>query len=409
MKLHGFITSNRLAACALVMEACNVNYDVNWVTFEEMKSDQFKKLNPLGKIPVLETPEGPLYETMAIIRHIARISKKNGGASDHEQAQVDQWLSWLNAEVASTLIHFLYQTYGYDLPNMSYKPDDIKRGKDAFLNQMTVLNTHLAGKKSVVGSELTIADYAIVALSYQALAFCFGEKERSAIKEVVQLVETVGQTEAFKKYFGKVRFCAQALKVPAAPKKAAPEAKPKKEEKPKAEKKKEESDEEKAPKVVEPEFPPTELKLDAFKTLFINEPDKNAAMENFWSQFKEGEWSLYHLSYIKYPGECEVVYRTNNLLKMFFGNLESIRKYIFGTHAILGDEPKLEIEGVWLIRGAALFPQITDLDAYECYKWEKLDSSKPETRELVKDFWTNRQEDEEKIQGKVIRTFKWVK
>jgi len=147
----------------------------------------------------------------------------------------------------------------------------------------------------------------------------------------------------------------------------------------------------------------------SFKTFFVNEKDYHKALEHFWNDFKDGEWSLWHLKYIKYPGECEVVYRTNNLLRTFFSRLDDVRKYIFGTHFILGDEPNLEIEGLWLIRGPELFSLITEIDVYDTYKWTKLDPSKPETKELVKDFWTHRKEDEEKVQGKTIRTFKWIK
>jgi len=146
-----------------------------------------------------------------------------------------------------------------------------------------------------------------------------------------------------------------------------------------------------------------------FKTFFINEKDTDKAMEQFWSEFKEGEWSLWHLKYIKYPGECEIVYRTNNLLRTFMSRLDDVRKYIFGTHMVLGDEPSLEVEGVWLVRGPAIFEGITEIDVYDTYKWNKLDSTNAEHRDLVKDFWTHRKEEDEKVQGKTIRTFKWIK
>lgn len=38
----------------------------------------FRKRHPLGKIPVLETSEGPIFESNAILRHIARSNKSAG-------------------------------------------------------------------------------------------------------------------------------------------------------------------------------------------------------------------------------------------------------------------------------------------------------------------------------------------
>jgi len=409
-----------VAACCVVLDACGVKYEPHWITFEESKSEKILKLNPQGKIPILETPEGPLYETMAIVRHASRVAKKLGGENDYEHALVDQWLSWVNSEVASTLTSFMYQTYGFDLPHMSTKADDIAKGKESFLKQIAHLNTHLEGKKSVVGNNFTVADYAIAVLIYQPLAFCFSNEDRAKYANVTKLIQEIGHTDAFKNWFGRVRFCDHSLAVPHAPKKAKEakeQAPPKKkdekpkEEKPKKEKKHEEDEDdiEKPPKKEEPKFPETQLNLMNFKTFFINEKDTDKAMEQFWSEFKEGEWSLWHLKYIKYPGECEIVYRTNNLLRTFMSRLDDVRKYIFGTHMVLGDEPALEVEGVWLVRGPAIFEGITEIDVYDTYKWNKLDSTNSEHRDLVKDFWTHRKEEDEKVQGKTIRTFKWIK
>lgn len=415
MKLYGFPASSRCAAAAVALDACGVQYETVWISFEESKSEKILKLNPQGKVPILETPEGSIYETVAIIRHAARLGKKLGGETDHEHALVDQWLSWLNSEVASTLGHFLYQTLGFDMPHLSYKHDDVTKGKETFLKQLDYLNKHLEGKKAVVGNDYTVADYTIAVIVYQPLAFCFGSAERAKLTNVVKLIEGIAQTDAFKKWFGRVRWLDTALTVPQPAKKEQPKKAPKEAApaKPKEEKKKapkeEEEDIEKPPKKEEPKFPDTQFNLFNFKTAFINEKDTEKAMESFWSEFKEGEWSLWHLKYIKYPGECEVVYRTNNLLRTFMSRLDDVRKYIFGTHMVLGDEPSLEIEGVWLVRGPTIFSGITEIDVYDTYKWDKLDSTNPEHRAIVKDFWTHRKEEEEQVNGKTIRTFKWIK
>ena len=420
MKLYGFSISSRSLAVCVALDACGVQFEPEWIGLEESKSERILKLNPHGKVPILETPEGPIYETVSIIRHAARLGKKLGGETDYERALVDQWLSWLNSEVASTLGQFFYQTLGFEMPNLSYKPDDLTRGKELFFKQMEILNKHLEGKKSVIGSGLTVADYTIAVICYQPLAFSFGSEERAKIPNVIKLIQTIAETEAFKKWYGRLRWSDNALQTPHGPKKAKDAAAPKKDAKPKEDKPKEdkpkkaakaEDDEdiEKPPKKEEPKFPDTQLNLMTFKTFFINEVDTDKAMEGFWSEFKEGEWSLWHLKYIKYPGECEVVYRTNNLLRTFMSRLDDIKKYLFGTHMVLGDEPNLEVEGLWLVRGPALFEGITEIDVYDTYKWDKLDSTNAEHRALVKEFWTTRKEDEQQVQGKTIRTFKWIK
>lgn len=417
MKLYGFVGSSRVSTCSIILSACGVEHQIEWVSPEESKGEKFLKLNPLGKIPLLETPEGPISETLAIARHAARVGKKLGGETCHEQALVDQWISWFLTEVAPVLAQFMYQTYGFDFPSLSTNPNDHKKGKETFLKHLEHLNKHLEGKTSIVGKCLTIADYFIVSLIYQPLAFAFSSEDRAHICNVIKLVEAVGATEHFKRWYGKVRFCDHAFHIPKKAKAAAPaegekkkEDKKEKQDKPKQEKKKEEDDEdfEKPPKV-EIKFPDTQFDLMTFKTFFINEKDHAKALAGFWDQFKEGEWSVYHLKYIKYPGECELVYRTNNLLRVFLSRTDHIRKFMFGTQVIIGDEPTLDIEGVWLIRGPEIFKDLAEIDGYDTYEWNKLDSTKEEHKALVADFWTHRKEDEEKVQGKTIRTFKWIK
>ncbi|KAI5448690.1 hypothetical protein KIW84_015912 [Lathyrus oleraceus] len=41
------------------------------------KTPHFLKLNPIGKVPVLETPEGAVFESNAIARHVARLGENN--------------------------------------------------------------------------------------------------------------------------------------------------------------------------------------------------------------------------------------------------------------------------------------------------------------------------------------------
>jgi len=38
------------------------------------KTTQFLDMNPLGKVPVLETPDGPVFESNAIARYVARLN-----------------------------------------------------------------------------------------------------------------------------------------------------------------------------------------------------------------------------------------------------------------------------------------------------------------------------------------------
>jgi len=60
---------------------------------------------------------------------------------------------------------------------------------------------------------------------------------------------------------------------------------------------------------------------------------------------------VYFVHYEKYEGEGKVLYQTANLLNGFLQRIDHFRKHTFAMHAMLGEEPNLEIMGVWLFRG----------------------------------------------------------
>ena len=64
----------------------------------QQDSPAFRRLNPMGLIPALETPEGPLFETGAILlwiadRHGAGLAP---GPDDSDRGRVLAWLFWLS-------------------------------------------------------------------------------------------------------------------------------------------------------------------------------------------------------------------------------------------------------------------------------------------------------------------------
>jgi len=77
------------------------------VKWNDLKAEKFLKMNPLGKIPVLETSNGFIFESQAIMRHLARLSNHTQllGASNYEKGLVDQWLDFTQSELDSSLYH----------------------------------------------------------------------------------------------------------------------------------------------------------------------------------------------------------------------------------------------------------------------------------------------------------------
>ena len=72
LKLH-YAPRTISVAIAIVLEELDIPYEairVDFATAEQTKQD-YRQINPKGRVPALETPEGILTETPAIIEYVA--------------------------------------------------------------------------------------------------------------------------------------------------------------------------------------------------------------------------------------------------------------------------------------------------------------------------------------------------
>lgn len=126
-----------------------------------------------------------------------------------------------------------------------------------------------------------------------------------------------------------------------------------------------------------------------YKTFFFQHGNKQEALEELYKQFDEEGFSVWKIKYDKAEGECEVIYQTANLLKGFIQRFhDGFRKYALGVHGIFGEEPNLELKGLWILRGKK-FPRVwKEHPTTEYYEPEELDIKKEEHRKLIEAYLT---------------------
>lgn len=124
-----------------------------------------------------------------------------------------------------------------------------------------------------------------------------------------------------------------------------------------------------------------------FKTLITNAKDKKEAVKFLFDNIDVNGFSIWKIKYDKYEGEGEKLYMTNNLANGFVQRLEHFRKYNFGVWGVYGDEPNLDIKGLFMWRGTEKPFEITDHPSYEYHFFEKLDWKDPKSQKLVEDYW----------------------
>lgn len=143
-------------------------------------------------------------------------------------------------------------------------------------------------------------------------------------------------------------------------------------------------------------LPPSPFDVYNFKTFFVNHPDKKgAAVDEWYTQLDWEGWSFWYFYYEKYTGEGEKLHVTNNLMNGFLSRAEHVNKYCFARHGVFGEEPNLEIMGVWLVRGTVIPDGLQkEHPQFEYYKVKKLDPRNvPADDLMVREFFGGKDEE----------------
>jgi elongation factor 1-gamma len=71
-KIYSWTGNPRGDICRIAADLAGVNAEFVNTPYAELKSKEFLAKHPLGKVPFLETPEGNLFETHAILKYFGR-------------------------------------------------------------------------------------------------------------------------------------------------------------------------------------------------------------------------------------------------------------------------------------------------------------------------------------------------
>ncbi|KAH9329995.1 hypothetical protein KI387_002103, partial [Taxus chinensis] len=382
------------------------------------KTPEFLKMNPIGKVPVLETPDGPIFESNAIARYVARLKGDNTlvGSSLIDYAHVEQCIDFSSLEIDINIMRWYFPRIGYGvylLPAEEVTIAGLKRG-------LSALNTHLMTNTYLVGHYVTLADIVMTCNLHLGFVRCMTKDFTKDFPHVERYFWTMVYQPKFKKILGEVK---QVDAVPpiVQTNKNAVQAKEQKQ-KPKEEAKKEPAkhkieqpsagdEEEDAPKPKPKNFldllPPSKMILDEWKRLYSNTKTnfREVAIKGFWDMYDLEGYSLWFCEY-KFNNENSVSFVTLNKVTGFLQRMDLARKYAFGKMLIIGQDPPFKVKGLWLFRGPEIPKFIMD-ECYdmELYHWTKVDINDDVQKERVNAMI----EDQEPFEGEPLLDAKCFK
>jgi glutathione S-transferase len=110
-RLHGFFTQNTMKPL-YVLEELGVDYEFCFVDLArgENRGDSFRKMNPAGKVPVLEHDGEFLFESGPICRYVSSVEKSPLYPADKlERARVDQWMTFFTCHPGRWLTNIFFE------------------------------------------------------------------------------------------------------------------------------------------------------------------------------------------------------------------------------------------------------------------------------------------------------------
>ena len=172
-KLYCFAQSGNAYKVALFLSLADLDWNPVFVDFfnGETRSEEFKKINSMGEVPVLVDQDKNISQSGAILHYLSLKTKLFTSNKSDMKLEINRWLLWDNYKLTPNLATGRF---------MSLFLPDAKRNQsiiDFLLGRasasLKILNSHLADREFVVGDNLSIADLSIAGYIFFTEEFDF--------------------------------------------------------------------------------------------------------------------------------------------------------------------------------------------------------------------------------------------
>jgi len=125
---HG--TNASKAIVASKFGGVEIDYPADFKMGVDNKTPEFLKKHPLGQVPVLDTPEGAIFESNAIAKYVSRIGNKSAqllGSTAYEQSVIDQWIDFINYNISEGSFYLYGHILGWTTYNKEKFDENITK------------------------------------------------------------------------------------------------------------------------------------------------------------------------------------------------------------------------------------------------------------------------------------------
>jgi glutathione S-transferase len=167
LKIYGHFFSTPSLKVLMTANALGLEYEYHLINLSEgeQHSEEYSKINPLGKVPCIDDDGFILTESNSIVKYLCQKHHSVLYPEDLTQrAVINEWID-------RSAIH-LYQGIGKLFYNRMLKPsqgiesneEEIKEGIEILGRYLPVFETALSSSTHIAGNELTLADIVLLSV-----------------------------------------------------------------------------------------------------------------------------------------------------------------------------------------------------------------------------------------------------
>ena len=154
LRVYHRVGAGRPIRVVWALEEVGADYELVTMSAEDARSDEHRVRHPLGRVPVLEDEQGPIFESTALVFHIGELHPEAGllpGPATHERAVVQGMAIFAMTELEAPAI----ESYRQREANHEASAQAAARSAKA----VAVLERALTGTPPyLVGTRFSVAD-----------------------------------------------------------------------------------------------------------------------------------------------------------------------------------------------------------------------------------------------------------
>lgn len=166
LTLYGFDASANSNKVRYVIHALGLPHEYKVVNLRagEQRTPEFLKINPVGRIPVIDDDGFVLFESNAIIKYLASKHKSSLYPNDlKKRAVIDQWIDFSSMHVGTALSKLYYNRVLAPMRKIEVDERSVKEGVEFLARFLPIVEAQLETNKFVAGNERSLADFVLLA------------------------------------------------------------------------------------------------------------------------------------------------------------------------------------------------------------------------------------------------------